>query len=160
MRRPWELQATPLQASGICFMSLVPVRRIDFSPKQNCRNVFWFCFICLSQRYALAIQKFEGPRFEDHGLDVDVLPELTALTRSFRLPTESLASSTRTRLQFGKPLKRSGKRFQKRNGRDSQTMLPSILIITSMDIGLGPNETCLCSLQAQKEAWIVLSKKL
>jgi hypothetical protein len=33
----------------------------------------------LSQRYALAIQKFEGSRFEDHGLDVDVLPELTAL---------------------------------------------------------------------------------
>jgi hypothetical protein len=27
----------------------------------------------------LAIQKFEGPRFEDHGLDVGVLPELTAL---------------------------------------------------------------------------------
>ena len=27
----------------------------------------------------MAIQKFEGPRFEDRGLDVDVLPELTAL---------------------------------------------------------------------------------
>lgn len=33
----------------------------------------------LSQRYPLAIQTFAGPRFEDHGLDVDVLPELTVL---------------------------------------------------------------------------------
>ena len=33
----------------------------------------------VSQRYPLAIQKFQGSRFEDHGLDVDVLPELTAL---------------------------------------------------------------------------------
>jgi hypothetical protein len=33
----------------------------------------------LSQRYPLAIQKFEGSRFEDHGLDVDVLPESMAL---------------------------------------------------------------------------------
>ncbi len=30
------------------------------------------------RRYELVKQKFSGPRFEDHGLDVDVLPELIA----------------------------------------------------------------------------------
>jgi len=30
------------------------------------------------RRYELVKQKFSGPRFEDHGLDVDVLPELVA----------------------------------------------------------------------------------
>lgn len=30
------------------------------------------------RRYELVTQKFSGPRFEDHGLDVDVLPELIA----------------------------------------------------------------------------------
>src|SRR5713101_2053628 len=30
------------------------------------------------RRYELVTQKFNGPRFEDHGLDVDVLPELIA----------------------------------------------------------------------------------
>jgi hypothetical protein len=30
------------------------------------------------RRYELVKQKFRGPRFEDHGLDVDVLPELIA----------------------------------------------------------------------------------
>lgn len=30
------------------------------------------------RRYELVTQKFSGPRFEDHGLDIDVLPELIA----------------------------------------------------------------------------------
>lgn len=30
------------------------------------------------RRYELVKQKFSGPRFEDHGLDIDVLPELIA----------------------------------------------------------------------------------